>query len=141
MALHCYITRLFLQILVTMPPSLLCHFPSVPKGGIVSKFDCSPKIKFCLRKKAKFSSAGGSAPQTPVPQAAGGFAPTIAPLANFWLHACLHLTLAKNILQFRRRSYIIFTKVLSHAKCVWSRLQKRPPMQNFYNLSIEYNFF
>ena len=23
-----------------MPPSLLCHFLSVPKGGIVSKFDC-----------------------------------------------------------------------------------------------------
>ena len=44
MALHCYITRLFLQILVTMPPSLLCHFLSVPKGGIVSKFDCRCKI-------------------------------------------------------------------------------------------------
>ena len=26
-----------------MPPSLLCHFLSVPKGGIVSKFDCTPK--------------------------------------------------------------------------------------------------
>ena len=34
-------------------------------------------------------------------------------------------------IQFRRRNYVIFTKVLSHAKCVWSRLQKRPPMQNF----------
>ena len=27
--------------LATMPPSLLCHFLSVPKGGIVSKFDCT----------------------------------------------------------------------------------------------------
>ena len=35
-------------------------------------------------------------------------------------------------IQFRRQNYVIFTKVLfSHAKCVWSRLQKRPPMQNF----------
>ena len=34
-------------------------------------------------------------------------------------------------IQFRRRNYVIFTKVLSHAKCVWSRLQKRSPMQNF----------
>ena len=24
-----------------MPPSLLCHFLSVPKGGIISKFDCN----------------------------------------------------------------------------------------------------
>ena len=34
-------------------------------------------------------------------------------------------------IQFQRRNYAIFTKVLSHAKCVWSRLQKRPPTQNF----------
>ena len=34
-------------------------------------------------------------------------------------------------IQFRLRNYVIFTKVLSHAKCVWSGLQKRPPMQNF----------
>ena len=33
-------------------------------------------------------------------------------------------------IQFRRRNHVIFTKVLSHAKCVWSGLQKRPPMQN-----------
>ena len=55
----------------------------------------------------------------------------------------LHLILAKNrfnfrqrpfflvLIQFRRRNYVFFTKVLSHAKCVWWRLQKRPPMQNF----------
>ena len=54
----------------------------------------------------------------------------------------LRLTLAKKhfkfrrrsfflvFIQFRRRNYVIFTKVLSHAKYVWSRLQKRPPMQN-----------
>ena len=47
-ALHCYITRLFLQILVTMPPSLLCHFLSVPKGGIVSKFDCTYFLRKCM---------------------------------------------------------------------------------------------
>ena len=34
-------------------------------------------------------------------------------------------------IQFRRRNYAIFTKVLSHAKSVRSRLQKPPPMQNF----------
>ena len=34
-------------------------------------------------------------------------------------------------IQFRRRNHAIFTKVLSHAKWVWSGLQKRPPMQNF----------
>ena len=34
-------------------------------------------------------------------------------------------------MQFRQRHYVIFTKVLSHAKRVWSRVQKRPPMQNF----------
>ena len=35
-----------------MPPSLLCHFLSVPKGGIVSKFDCiaitSYSFLFCF---------------------------------------------------------------------------------------------
>ena len=35
----------------------------------------SPKMKLVLQKNAKFSSAGGSAPRPPVPQAAGGFAP------------------------------------------------------------------
>ena len=34
-------------------------------------------------------------------------------------------------IQFWRRNYVIFSKVLLHAKCVWSMLQKRPPMQNF----------
>ena len=33
-------------------------------------------------------------------------------------------------IQFRRRNYVIFTKVLTHAKCVWLRGQKRPPIQN-----------
>ena len=57
----------------------------------------------------------------------------------------LHLVLAKKhfnfrrrpfflvFIQFRRRNYVIFTKVLSNAKCVWSRLQKRPPHAKFYN--------
>ena len=31
-----------------MPPSLLCHFLSVPKGGIVSKFDCIQMINVGL---------------------------------------------------------------------------------------------
>ena len=59
MALHCYITRLFLQILVAMPSSLLCHFLSVPKGGIVSKFDCTSlnflekPVNFGLRLAAR----------------------------------------------------------------------------------------
>ena len=38
-------------------------------------------------------------------------------------------------IQFRRRNYEIFTKVLSHVKCAWSRLQKRLPHPKFYNLS------
>ena len=41
-------------------------------------------------------------------------------------------------IQFRRWNYIIFTKVLLHAKCVWSRLQKCPPHAKFYNLSTGY---
>ena len=45
---HCHVTRLFLQTLATMPPSLLCHFLSVPKGGIVSKFDCRRNGIFLL---------------------------------------------------------------------------------------------
>ena len=60
---------------------------------------------------------------------------------------CLYLILAKNtsilgeelfflvFVQFRQQNYVIFPKVLSHAKCVWSRLQKRPPHAKFYNLS------
>ena len=43
----------------------------------------------------------------------------------------LAMTFFLLFIQFRRRNYVIFTKVLSHAKCVWSRLQKRPLMQNF----------
>ena len=56
----------------------------------------------------------------------------------------LHLILAKKnfnfrrkpffllvLIQFRQRNYVIFTKVFSHAKCVKSRLQKFPLMQNF----------
>ena len=39
------------------------------------------------------------------------------------------------LIEFRRRNYVIFPKVLLHAKCVWSRLQKRPPHAKFYNLS------
>ena len=35
--------------------------------------------------------------------------------------------------QLRGRNHIISTKVLSHAKCVWSRLQKRPPHAKFYS--------
>ena len=70
-------------------------------------------MKLFLQKNAKFLSAGGS-PQTPVPPAAGGFAPKppgagsfaprpplasggwglrpqtpqTPPIANFWLRAC-----------------------------------------------------
>ena len=33
--------------------------------------------------------------------------------------------------QFWGRKNIISTKVLSHSECVWSRLQKRPTVQNF----------
>ena len=33
--------------------------------------------------------------------------------------------------RFRGRKDIISSKVLRHSKCVWSRLQNRPPMQNF----------
>ena len=41
-------------------------------------------------------------------------------------------------IQFRRRNYVIFSKVRSHANCVWSRLPKRPPHAKFYNLSTGY---
>ena len=51
----------------------------------------SPRIKLLLQKNAKFFSAGGSAPKTLVPLAAGDFAPRPPkhppPIANFWLHA------------------------------------------------------
>ena len=40
-------------------------------------------------------------------------------------------------IQFRRRNYVTFTKVLSHSKCVWSRLQKHPPHAKIYNLSTD----
>ena len=33
--------------------------------------------------------------------------------------------------RFRGRKNIISTKVLLHSECVWSRLQKRPTVQNF----------
>ena len=33
--------------------------------------------------------------------------------------------------RFRGRKDIISSKVLRHSRCVWSRLQNRPPMQNF----------
>ena len=33
------------------------------------------KLSYFCKKNTKFSSAGGSAPQAPVPSAAGGFAP------------------------------------------------------------------
>ena len=33
--------------------------------------------------------------------------------------------------RFRGQKNIISTKVLSHSECVWSRLQKRPTVQNF----------
>ena len=39
-------------------------------------------------------------------------------------------------IQFRRRYYIIFTEVLLHGKCVWSRLQKRPPPPPMQNVTI-----
>ena len=41
-------------------------------------------------------------------------------------------------IQFWRRNYVIFSKVRSHANCVWSRLPKRPPHAKFYNLSTGY---
>ena len=37
-----------------MPPSLLCHFLSVPKGGIVSKFDCICQILQNNQKLLKY---------------------------------------------------------------------------------------
>ena len=45
---------------------------------------------------------------------------------NFWRRPFFLV-----FIQCRRRNYVIFTKVLLHAKCVCSRLQKHPPMQNF----------
>ena len=47
---------------------------SLPRFKSIIFYQYSPKIKLFLKKNAKFSSAGGSAPQTPVPPAAGGFA-------------------------------------------------------------------
>ena len=39
--MFCYIKKTF----VTMPLSLLCHFTSVPMGGIVSRFDCMNSLE------------------------------------------------------------------------------------------------
>ena len=118
------------------------------------------KLSYICEKKQNFQALGAP-PPNPVPSAAGGFAPrspmasgsrglrpqtsTITPphceflatlqsSSNFGKN--IHFNFRRRpflllLIQFRRRNYVIFTKVLANAKCVWSRPPKRPPIQNF----------
>ena len=64
---------------------LLCH---VLKALFFIKI--ALKLSYICKKKQNLRALG-ALPQTPVPPAAGGFAPTPpkqpAPIANFWLRA------------------------------------------------------
>ena len=70
-------------------------------------------MKLFLQKNAKFSN--GAPPPTPVPQAAGGFAPRPPkqpPIANFWLRACYFPLPGPNHRQLN------FNTKMQNVKCV-----------------------
>ena len=70
---------------------------SKPRFKSIIYYQNSPEITLFLQKNAKFSSAGGSAPDL-VPPAAGALFPDPqnSPLiANFWLCACMQSSSAK----------------------------------------------
>ena len=52
----------------------------MPRFKNIIFYQYSPKIKLVLKKNAKFSSAGGSAPRPPITSPAGGSAPRHSPL-------------------------------------------------------------
>ena len=61
---------------------------SMPRFKNINFYQNRPKIKLFLQKNAKFFVFCGLRTQTPVPLAAGGFAPRPPkhpPIAKFWL--------------------------------------------------------
>ena len=63
----------------------------MPRFKSIIFYQYSPKIKLFLKKNAKFSSAGGSAPRPPIASGSWGLRPqtpkTAPAIANFWLCA------------------------------------------------------
>ena len=105
------------------------------------------KLSYICEKKQTFRALGAPPPDHQWPPTGGGYTPRPPPYpphCEFLVTRLSSPNFGKNthtsisgedlflvFIQFRRGNYVIFTKVLSHAKCIWSRLQKRPPMQNF----------
>ena len=122
-------TLIWTSICAPEAPSLLIsseHSP--PWGGTIFVWGHKQSVGGARpRYGPRGAGSGGTRPPIEIERPPSRF--RRPPIENWVLVPAKTFFLA--FIQFRRRNYVIFTKVLSHAKCVWSRLQKRPPMQNF----------
>ena len=89
----------------------------MPRFKSIIFYQYSPKIKLLLKKNAKFSSAGGSAPKPPCLRRLGALPPdplnTAPSIANFWQHAYHALPPVYNHKGFR--SFCLEQSFLHHS--------------------------